>query len=127
MPSVGVPQGPPWQVANAQSPMGVTALDPLTGALGSPNMSNYTVISTAGTTTVKATPGAFNGVQVTAVGTSFTATVLDIGTATNTIVGISTATAVGQFFGLNGGGIRTTGTMVVVTTGTPGSFLALWD
>lgn len=127
MPAVGVPQGPPWPLSNAQSPTGAIALDPATGAIGSPYMSNYTVVSSAGTTTVKTTPGSFNGVQCTALGTSFAAVVYDIGTATNIIAGTATFSTVGQTFGFSGGGIRTTGALVVVTSGTAGSLIALWD
>lgn len=124
MPAVG-PAGPPYPVANIQSPMAVVNVDPATGAAGNGSVYNYTVLTTAGTTTLKSAAGVFGGVTVTAVGTTWTNVVYDIGTSTNIISPIGTATAVGQTF--SAGGIRTTGTMVVVTTGTPGSFIALWD
>jgi hypothetical protein len=105
--------------------MAVVTVDPVTGATGNGNVYNYTAISTAGTTTLKSSAGVFGGIVITGVGTTWVNTVYDIGTATNIISPAGTATAVGQAFGT--GGVRTTGTLVVVTTGTPGSLNALWD
>ena len=122
--------GPPYPSPNAAAPLSVMALDPVTGAPGSPNMSGYTAITTAGTTTVRTTPGAFNGLIFTSTGTLFAATVYDIvvaGTTTNLLLGSSVASALNGFAGLPSGGIRTQGVLVVVTSGTAGSLLALWD
>jgi hypothetical protein len=105
----------------------------------------YTVLSTAGTTTLN--PGQASGVQsqcgvlggfvAVANGTNFAFTAYDIlppatpgGTSagTNTLLN-GTATAAGQQFpaGLNGDNVRYRGALVVVTAGTPGVFNALWD
>jgi hypothetical protein len=124
MPAVGASQYP-LAIANSQSPSAVVNVDPATGATGGGNIYNYTPISTAGTTTLHTGGGLFGGIIITGSGTSWTNTVYDIGTATNVISPTGTATAVGQTFGV--GGIRNTGTLVVVTTGTPGSLNALWD
>jgi hypothetical protein len=106
----------------------------------------YTVVNTAGTTTLN--PGQASGIQsqcsvlggvvAVAVGATWAFTLYDIipaspgpggpGITTNTLLN-GTATAAGQQFpaGLNGDNVRYRGSLVMVTTGTPGAFNALWD
>lgn len=89
----------------------------------------YTVLNTAGTTTLKATPGVFLGFECISVGTSFTAVAYDIvGTSTNQLTVVTTSTA-GQWVSGAGPdlGIRTQGTLVAVTGGTAGQYNAIWD
>jgi hypothetical protein len=97
----------------------------------------YTVLNTAGTTTLNPgpssgppiQPGVLFGAQVTSVGTSFVITMVDIvGTTTNTLVN-GTATAIGQQFpaGVPGVGVRYRGALVAIVTGTPGAYVGLWD
>ena len=104
----------------------------------------YTVLSTAGTTTlnpgqgqgVQSQPGVFGGVLVVAVGTTWAFTAYDIipaspggaAASTNTLLN-GTATAAGQQFpaGLVGENVRYRGALVIVTSGTPGIFNAQWD
>lgn len=111
--------------------------------LGAGNL-QYTAISTAGTTTlnpgqasgVASQPGVLGGVVAVGLGTSWAFTVYDIipatpgGTppGTNTLLN-GTATAAGQAFpaGVPGFNPRYRGALVVVTSGTPGVFNALWD
>lgn len=93
---------------------------------------NYTVISTAGTTTVAQGGGVFFGLNVVSTGTSWTATPYDIvvaGTTTNQLTATGTAASVGglDIPGVTGLGVRFLGTLALVTTGTPGQFNALWD
>jgi hypothetical protein len=77
----------------------------------------------------------FFGLQAVAVGTTFAFTAYDIvptsggvAVATNTLLN-GTATAAGQLFtcGEAGVGVRCRGGLVVVTSGTPGVYNALWD
>jgi hypothetical protein len=113
------------------------------------NNCQYTLISTIGTTTVDAgaTPadpgyagrwGVFYGYTATSTGAAgMVVTALDIqqvatstGTVTNTNTIMSgTATAVGQTLtaGIAGIGVRYKGSLVIVTTGTAGAGLSLWD
>jgi hypothetical protein len=99
------------------------------------NNGQYTLTSTAGTTTLNqaagaAQPGMFYGGQFNQNGTSFTATYYDIvGTNTNQITATQTASGVGQqiLAGPAGLGVRYRGTLVLVTGGTPGLVSSLWD
>jgi hypothetical protein len=104
----------------------------------------YTVLNTAGTTTLNpgqaagppVSPLVFFGIQAVAVGTAFVFTAYDIYPATpggaaagtNTLLN-GTSTAAGQLFeaGAPGVGVRCKGGLVVVTSGTPGVYNALWD
>jgi len=104
----------------------------------------YTVLNTAGTTTLNQSQsqssasgppsgiGVFYGFYEVSPGTSFAATALDIVVAgtntTTTTLANGTGTA-NQFFGpVQGGvGVRYRGSLVAVTTGTPGQINALWD
>ena len=111
--------------------------------LGNGNL-QYTPISTAGTTTlnpgqsagVQSACGVLGGVIAVALGTTWAFTAYDIipatpggaASSTNTLLN-GTATAAGQVFqaGVNGDCVRYRGALVVVTSGTPGIFNALWD
>jgi len=126
MPNPGASQGPPFPIANYAAPYAQCPVDPITGAVTVGGVSYYTPLTTAGTTTIKATPGVYFGLLGIASGTSYAAVIYDIGTATNIIQGTATITA-GQTVNLGGVGIRTTGAMVAVTSGTPGQINALWD
>lgn len=105
----------------------------------------YTVLNGTGTTTINQTPPAggsgpsqpqvFYGANVVTPGTTFVLSVYDVipavgGVAitTNTLMQ-GTATAAGQQFiaGIPGVGVRFRGQLLLVTTGTPGQFNALWD
>lgn len=104
----------------------------------------YTALTTAGTTTlnpgqssgVASQPGVLGGFVAVGLGTAWAFTAYDIipptpggaPSSTNTLLN-GTATAAGQQFsaGLNGDNVRYRGALVVVTTGTPGVFNALWD
>lgn len=113
------------------------------------NNCQYTQISTIGTTTLDAGPpatdpgiagrwGVFYGFTVLSTGTAgMVVTAYDIVTAvtgtgtvvtTNTIM-VGTGTAPGQFLqaGAPGVGVRYKGSLVVVTSGTAGAGLSLWD
>jgi hypothetical protein len=111
------------------------------------NNCQYTAISTLGTTTVdqgasNADPGlagrwgVFYGFSVLSTGTAgMVVTAYDLvtsltgtATTTNTIM-VGTATAPGQFLqaGAPGVGVRYKGSLVVVTSGTAGAGLSLWD
>jgi hypothetical protein len=88
---------------------------------------NYTAITTSGTTTVANGAGIYFGSYLWALGTSPTIGVLD---GTNTLMAVSTATALLQ--ALNplpaGIGVKFTTSLVVVTGGTAsGSWNVLWD
>jgi hypothetical protein len=111
--------------------------------LGAEN-SNYTVLNTAGTTTLNPgqvsgppiQPGVLFGAQVVNVGTNFVLTVVDIipaspggaAASTNTLLN-GTATGIGQQLpaGAPGVGMRYKGALVAIVTGTPGAYNALWD
>lgn len=117
-------------------PLGICNIDPTSGLVYSPGCANYTTINTAGTTTVDALAGGgiYFALNCLSVGTSWTATAYDIyvtGTTTNTgqLIATQTATAVGAQGGAGpaGLGVRYNGSLVVVTTGTPGSWNVLWD
>lgn len=121
------------------------------GPLGINNC-RYTVLTTAGTTTINQGPSGygaaypvnygpaqvscFYGFTTTAVGTSFAATVYDIVSGvpsapatltTNTLLN-GTGTAYQTLTpGPSGLGVRVQGSLVVVTGGTPGSINLLWD
>lgn len=104
----------------------------------------YTVLSTAGTTTVnqlQAGPsltgppsgvGVLYGANETAAGTNFAVTVVDIVvaglvTTTNTLMnGTGTANQL-MSPGPAGIGVRYRGALVAITAGTPGSINLLWD
>ena len=105
----------------------------------------YSVINTAGTSTLNSGPASgvqsqcsvFFGMVAIAQGITWAFTVLDVlppalpgGTSagTNTLLN-GTATAANQQFapGPVGVGVRYRGSLVVVTTGTPGAYNALWD
>jgi len=104
----------------------------------------YTVLTTAGTTTINQTQsassltgppsgiGVFYGFYEVAAGTNFAATALDIfvaGTTTTTTTLCNGTGTANQFFGpVQGGvGVRYRGALVAVTAGTPGVINALWD
>jgi archaellum component FlaG (FlaF/FlaG flagellin family) len=113
------------------------------------NNCQYTAISTIGTTTVDQGPpptdpgiagrwGVFYGFAVTGTGTAgmgvtaydLQVVVTGTGTITNsTALMVGTATAPGQVLqaGVAGVGIRYKGSLVVVTSGTAGAGLSLWD
>ena len=116
------------------SPLAVCNVDPGSGIVYSPGCANYTYINTAGTTTLKTGGGVYYGLNAIIVGTSWTAVPYDINvtgtaTTTNLLTSTNTATAVG-FQGVpgpGGTGVRYTGTLAVVTSGTPGGWNVLWD
>jgi len=114
-------------VSNPTSPNAVTPTDPVTGAQGVEVVADYTQITTAGTTVVKATPGVFLGLVAISTGTGMTVVVYD-GTASSTNVVLGTAT-VGALGGINtvGPGIRCRTGITVVTGGTMGQVNCLWD
>jgi hypothetical protein len=105
--------------------MGLSFLSGETGIAGGIGHVNYTPIGTIGTTTVKASSGIFAGLSVTGTGTSWVATVLD-GTST---LATGTLTAVGQVLSATPAGlaVRCNTSILVVTTGTAGSGIVLWD
>lgn len=98
------------------------------------NASTYSVITTAGTTTVAQGGGIYFGVNAISTGTSFTVTPFDIivsgtTTTTNQLNAISTAAALG-FQAAPGGagvGVKFAGALTLVTTGTGGQYNVLWD
>jgi len=116
--------------------------------LGNPINAGYTPLTTAGTYTLNpgpgspgqgvgvGTPGALYGIYATVFGTSPVFTAYDIvpargnvATATNILLN-GTATAVNQsYLPLTGAmlGIRYTGALVVVVTGTANTLNVLWD
>ena len=116
------------------APLAVCNIDPGSGIIYSPGCANYQYINTAGTTTLKTTGGVYYGLNCIAVGTTWTATPYDINvtgttTTTNNLTAQITAAAVG-FQGVpgpGGTGVRFTGSLVVVTSGTPGGWNVLWD
>jgi hypothetical protein len=102
----------------------------------------YTLLNTAGTTTINQAPqapsnaqlGAFYGLSQITAGTTFGVTVYDIipavgsvAVATNTLI-TGTGTA-GQTFLPAGSslGVRYRGALVAVAAGTPGAVNLLWD
>ena len=116
--------------------------------LGNPVNAGYSVLTTAGTYTLNpgpaspgpgvgiGTPGVYYGVYVSTYGTSPVFSVYDIqptrGTVATTtnLIHNGTGTAVNQSFQpLPGGlpGIRYTGALVVVVTGTSNALNILWD
>jgi len=121
--------------ANVQSPVGICSIDPTSGLVYSPGCSNYTPLSTAGTATIdNSSGGILYGFNAISTGTSWTITAYDVyvqGTATNTNQLIATQTAAATGFqgnpGSGGTGVRYNGSLVVVTTGTPGLWNVLWD
>lgn len=127
-----MPVTPP---SNTQ-PLGVCFIDPTSGLAYSSGCANYTTISTAGTSTVDSNPGGgvLYGFYCLSVGTTWTVTAYDVyvtGTTTNTGQLIATQTAAATGFqanpGSGGTGVRYNGNLVVVTSGTPGSWNVLWD
>jgi len=117
-------------------PLGVCFIDPTSGLAYSSGCANYTTISTAGTTTVDSNPGGgiSYGLYCLATGTTWTATLYDVyvvGTTTSTGQLIATTTAAALGFQANPGpggtGVRYNGNLIMVTTGTPGSWNVLWD
>ena len=125
----------PTPPSNASVPLGICHIDPTSGTIYSPGCANYTVLNTAGTTTVDSTGGGIlYGFNAISVGTSWTITAYDVyvtGTTTNTNQMIATQTAASTGFqgnpGSGGTGVRYNGNLVVVTTGTPGVWNVLWD
>jgi hypothetical protein len=99
----------------------------------------YTLLNTAGTTTINnanlgtITPaGVFYGMLQLAPGTTFAATIYDIyatGLTTNTATLLTGTGTAGQVFtpGPAGVGVRYRGALVAVASGTPGAINALWD
>jgi len=134
MPIIGVN---PTAPSNA-SPFATCAFDPTSGLYYSPGCANYTAITTAGTSTVKTGGGIFYGFVAVATGTAFTITPYDIyvsvtGTTTSTTTTqmYATSTTGGATSSINitagAAGVRVNGSLVVVTTGTPGQWNVLWD
>jgi len=126
--------GPPYPISNLQAPVGQIPLDSVTGAAGCGVMASYSVLSTVGTGTQatgrSSAGGIFYGLQAISTGTGFAIAVYDVvGTVTNQLVGLTTATAIGQqiFASPQGVGVRFLGNLVYVTTGTAGQFNSLWD
>ena len=89
----------------------------------------YTVITTAGTTTVKATAGLYFGAYDPVLGTGTASTAFSVFDGTVPIQGSSTLTAVNQLSSpLPAGiGIRVKTALVVVTAGTGVNLNVLWD
>lgn len=89
-----------------------------------------TLVNTAGTTTIGTRGGLYFGLNCLSTGTSWVATPVDInGTNTTTLAAANTAAALG-FQGAPGPagvGVRFFGNLVLITTGTPGAYNALWD
>jgi len=116
-------------------PLGICHIDPTSGVIYSPGCANYSVVNTAGTTTIDASGGGIlYGFNAIAVGTTWTIAPYDIyvvGTTTNTGTMHATHTATATGFqgnpGSGGTGVRYNGNLVVVTTGTPGVWNVLWD
>ena len=121
------------QPANV-SPMGVCNIDPGSGIVYSVGCANYTYINTAGTTTLKTTGGVYYGMNGISTGTTWVATPYDINvsgttTTTNNMTSSISLTTLG-FQGVpgpGGTGVRFTGALVVITTGTAGGVNILWD
>ena len=101
-------------------------VDPATSAVGVSSVCNYTVITTAGTTTVGNAAGVFFGAVQTALGTGETISVYD---GTNVLLGTSTYTAVNQLFSPTQGSVavRFTNDLIVITGGTAGTVNVYWD
>ena len=125
----------PTPPTNASAPLGICSIDPTSGLIYSPGCANYSVLNTAGTTTVDSSGGGIlYGFNAISVGTSWTITAYDVyvtGTTTNTNQMVATQTAASTGFqgnpGSGGTGVRYNGNLVVVTTGTPGVWNVLWD
>ena len=116
------------------NPVGMCAIDPTTGLVYSPGCANYSVISTAGTTTIDVGHGVFYGINCISTGTTWTLTPYDVrvsGTTTTTNTLNATQTASGTGFQANPGpggtGVQFLGALIVVTSGTPGLWNVLWD
>ena len=113
------------------TPVAVCSLDPTSGLVYSPGCANYSILSTAGTSTVDSSGGGiFFGLNCIAVGTTWTATAYDVfGTNTNQLIATQTAAATGFQGnpGSGGTGVRYSGSLILVTTGTPGVWNVLWD
>lgn len=119
---------------NPTAPMGVCMIDPTNGLAYSMGLAQYTQVNTAGTTTINTTPGVYYGITCLSTGTSWTLAPYDIivsgtTTTTNLLNGTQTAAATGFQAnpGPGGTGVNTRGSLVVVTTGTPGAWNVLWD
>lgn len=121
-----MPQVP---ISNAGAALGVCGLDPDSGDGYAIGLSNVMAITTAGTTTIDNQQGAFFGFNVVTLGTNATMSAFDIGTSTLTLVGTTTATAVGPqgYPGPPGLAVRYTNSLVVVLGGTVGQINPLWD
>lgn len=125
----------PTPPSNSFAPLGICNIDPTSGTIYSPGCANYTPLNTAGTTTIDSSGGGilygFNAINT---GTTWTITAYDVyvtGTTTNTNQMIATQTAAATGFqgnpGSGGTGVRYNGSLIVVTTGTPGLWNVLWD
>lgn len=131
LPSATSPLVPP----NAFAPVAVVAIDPDSGTVFSAgaDQADYSVISTIGTTTLKSVPGIYWGFVPTGTGTAamvwnaYDIIVSGTTTSTNTLQGAVTPSALNALNGFGGIGVRFQGSLVVVTTGTAGSYNALWD
>jgi hypothetical protein len=122
--------GPPFPIPNLQAPSGVVGLDNVTGANGASNVANY-ALQTAGTNTITTGRSSAGGIYLGAQVVSGTGNVYQafdvVGTVTNPITALTTAT-LGQTIGPGpaGVGVRFLGTLVTVITGT-GTTNTLWD
>ena len=111
--------------------VGMAGLEPNTGLAYGLHVNRYTAISTLGTTTVKSAPGLYYGFTAVSTGTAaMSVTAYDITTAgTNTLGPATTPGALGfgGAVGASGCGVAFTGSLVVVTAGTAGTYNVLWD
>lgn len=131
---MGVPalSGAPLISPGNSVPVGSCGIDPTSGLVYALGCANYTQISTIGTTTVKVGPGGlFTGFCAISTGTAvMTAAAYDIsGTSTFQLSAAVAPSSLGPFGTAAPGGIgvRVTGSLVVITTGTAGSYNVLWD
>ena len=97
------------------------------GAQNVANCSSYTAITTNGTTTVANGAGIYYGSYLWAVGTA--AALVSALDGTNTIAAVGTGSAANSFVSpLPAGlGVKFTTSLVIVTSGTAGSWNVLWD
>lgn len=115
--------------ANLFAPVGNCQVDPTSAQVFAQGIANYSQITTLATTTVKASPGLYYGFTAVSTGTAAMAwAAYDVlGTASNLLHTITPGALGAQAPGPSGIGVRFTGILVVVTTGTAGTYNALWD